>query len=84
VRRRAPALGQARIRQELARHGLELAPEAAGELKASELERARSLWLRRYGEPANSVAERAKQARFLAARGFSVDTIARVVGGRED
>jgi len=84
VRSKAPGLGHARIRQELGRHGLQLAPELVGELKATELERARALWLRRYGEPAMEAAARAKQARFLAARGFSADVIRRVVGGRED
>ena len=46
---------------------------------AGELERARALWLRRFGQTPQSPEERAKQMRFLAGRGFSGDVIRRVI-----
>jgi regulatory protein len=82
---RAPRFGSQRIRQELAQHGLKLNPEQAETLRATELERARDVWRRRFGgEPPQDLAQRAKQARFLSARGFSADTIARVLRGGND
>ncbi len=79
VHARAAGQGQARIRQELARHGVELPAELAQTLRSTELERARALWQRRFGAPAQEPREQARQMRFLAARGFSSDVIRRVV-----
>jgi regulatory protein len=84
VHARAPKLGQARIRQELARHGVALDPDTSQALKDSEAERAREVWRKRFGEPATDPAERARQMRFLAARGFAPALIRRIVGGRDD
>jgi regulatory protein len=83
VHARAARYGNLRIRQELAQHGV--APDAAAmhALQASEFDRARALRERRYGAalPADA-AERLRQMRFLAGRGFSAEVIRRVVGGR--
>jgi regulatory protein len=84
VHARASRHGQARIRQELARHGVALDADTARQLRESEFERARDVWRRRFGEPATDLAARAKQMRFLAARGFAADVIRRVVGGRDE
>lgn len=84
VHARRARYGTLRIRQELAQHGIELAPDAAEALKASELERARAVWARKYGVGAADAAERARQGRFLASRGFSADVIRRVVQGCDD
>lgn len=84
VHARASRFGQARIRQELSRLGVALDADTAQQLKASELERAREVWRKRFGEPATDAAGRAKQMRFLAARGFAPELIRRVVGGRDD
>ena len=84
VHARSGKLGQARIRQELARHGIEMDPEAARQLRETELGRAREVWQRRFAEPAKDASERARQMRFLAARGFASDVVRRVVGGRDD
>jgi regulatory protein len=54
------------------------------DLKASELERARAVWQKRFGAPAGNAADRARQARFLQARGFSFEVIRRVLRGLED
>lgn len=85
VHARAARQGTARIRQELARHGVELDADTARQLRETEAERARAVWQRKYGgSPAADAAERARQMRFLAARGFAPEVIRRVVGGRED
>lgn len=85
VHARARRQGTARIKQELARHGVQMDPDTARQLRETELERAREVWRRKYGgEPATEPAERARQMRFLAARGFAGDVVRRVVGSRED
>ncbi|MGA8054687.1 MAG: RecX family transcriptional regulator, partial [Burkholderiales bacterium] len=50
----------------------------------SEVERARAAWRKRFGVPPEDALERAKQMRFLRARGFSFDAIRAVVVGRGD
>jgi len=84
VRSRAQRFGNLRIRQELSQHGVEIDPQTNDELKQSELARARAAWAKRFGEVATNAAERARQARFLAARGFSTDTIRRTIAGGAD
>ncbi len=78
-------LGVYRLKQNLKAKGLgaELIDSALAQAHAqgmdSELERARGLWQRRFGEPASDPAARAKQMRFLAGRGFGGDVIRRVL-----
>ncbi len=81
VTARATRFGNLRIRQELAQHGLEVDEQTDSSLKASELPRAHAVWAKRFGAPAADAAGRAKQMRFLAARGFSAETVRRVVKG---
>ena len=83
VHARAAGQGQARIRHELARHGVALPDELADALRSTEFSRAQALWQRRFGTPAQDPRERARQMRFLAARGFSGDVVRKVVGGRD-
>jgi regulatory protein len=85
IHARARRQGTARIQQELARHGVELDAVAKRQLRDTELERAREVWRRKYGgEPPLDPAERARQMRFLAARGFAAEVVRRLVGGRDD
>lgn len=86
IHRRAGRFGASRIRHELLNKGLdtERVADAMDALKSTELERARDIWRRKFGEPAPDAAGRAKQMRFLAARGFSGDVIRRVVSSTED
>ena len=79
VQARAARFGNLRIRQELAHHDVALLPEAAQALRDSELERARTVCARKFPTPPASAVEHAKQARFLAGRGFSPETIRRVL-----
>jgi regulatory protein len=84
--RRAPRLGAMRVRQELQAKGL--APEAIAQamtdLRGSEVERAREVWRKKFGGPADDAQGRARQMRFLSARGFAAETIYKVVKGAED
>ncbi|WP_249931161.1 recombination regulator RecX [Ramlibacter sp. 2FC] len=86
LHRRAGKLGAARIRQELQAKGLDAAAvqQAVAQLQGSELERAREVWRKKFGEPAADAAGRARQMRFLAARGFGAEAIRRVVSGTEE
>ena len=82
VHARSARFGNLRIRQELAQHGLNLPADAAQALKDSELQRAAEVWRRKFGVSAAAPAtpaERARQARFLAARGFSGEVVTRVM-----
>jgi len=58
--------------------------EAVASLRETELDRAREVWRKKFGTQPQDAAERAKQMRFLAGRGFGGDTIHRVVSGGED
>ncbi|QEI09480.1 recombination regulator RecX [Pigmentiphaga aceris] len=86
VHRRASRQGTSRIIQELRQHGIDQAEIAAvkPELQASEFVRAQTVWSKRFGAVPPDRETWAKQARFLAARGFSQDVIRRVLGGGED
>jgi regulatory protein len=79
VHARASRFGNLRIRQELQQHQVALSSEAAQALRDSELERARAVLARKFSAPPAGMAERAKQARFLAGRGFSPEVIARAL-----
>ncbi len=82
VHRRAAKLGGMRIRQELQARGLDqdMVHEAVTALKSSELARAREVWARKFDAPPANAAERGKQARFLAARGFDGEVVQRLLG----
>ena len=85
VNARAQRYGNRRITQELAHKGTSLDAATAEMLKATEFERARAVWQRKFGAaPAATAANRARQMRFLAGRGFTADVIRRVVRGAED
>lgn len=82
IHRRAAKLGTARVKQELQAKGL--SPEAMGEaleqLRSTELERAREVWARKFGEPATEPKEKARQIRFMVSRGFAAEVVRKVVG----
>lgn len=84
VNARSRKQGTMLIKLELSRHGLVLEPEQAAALRETEFARAQALWQRKFGEPAPDARLRAKQARFLAARGFAADVVRRVVGGEDE
>ncbi len=93
INRRQAKMGASRIKGELQRKGLDAntVAEAMDGLKATEMERAREVWRKKFDSKADAPlpqettpADRAKQMRFLAARGFGADAIRRVVCGRGD
>jgi regulatory protein len=83
IHRRAGKLGAARIRQELQAKGLdaELVAQTVAGLRDTEFHRAREVWRRKFDAAPADAAERGKQARFLAARGFDGEVIRRVLSG---
>lgn len=86
VHQRSVKLGASRVRQELQAKGLdpEAVAQAVADLQGTEVARAREVWRKRFGQPPGDLAERGKQMRFLASRGFGGETIRRVVKGAED
>jgi regulatory protein len=84
VRTRAARFGNRRIEAELRQRGVP--PDAATQaaLRASELERARTVWQARFGGPPADPRERARQQRFLAGRGFSAEVIRKVIAGPDE
>lgn len=81
VHQRAPRMGAARVRQELQQKGVDPAAiaEAVAGLQESETSRAFEVWRRRFEAPPQDAKERAKQMRFLMARGFSGAVVAKVL-----
>ncbi|MFM1859383.1 MAG: recombination regulator RecX [Burkholderiaceae bacterium] len=73
VRVRGQSYGLARLRGELSQKGVnEAQAEAAlDEARQSESSRHFAVWQKRFGQPPSSLPEKAKQQRFMAARGFS-------------
>ncbi|KRD22186.1 MULTISPECIES: recombination regulator RecX [Acidovorax] len=83
VHRRGPRLGAARLVRELRTRGVadELAREATAPLLATEVQRAREVWQRKFGQVPLDMKERSRQVRFLMARGFTLYAIQKAIGG---
>jgi regulatory protein len=83
VRRRR--FGAARIVHELREKGVSAAALAAAQsrLKDSEVAAARAVWKKKFGKRPATLEERARQARFLASRGFSSEAVRKVLGRDE-
>ncbi|MGE8655556.1 MAG: recombination regulator RecX [Achromobacter sp.] len=86
VHRRASRQGAARIVQELRQHGVDdvQVSELREQLRATEHQRAFEVWQKRFGAKPEDRAAYAKQARFLASRGFAHDVIRRILGAGDD
>jgi regulatory protein len=76
--------GPARIRQDLKARGIADDISARVAALPDETQKAQAILARKYREPAATREERAKRARFLQSRGFSYDTIRRVLSGAEE
>lgn len=81
LRTQGERYGSVRVKQALQAKGLapELVAEAVAQARAADLANALDLWRRRFGGPAADAAGRARQARFLTARGFPSEVVLRVV-----
>lgn len=79
---RSARFGNLRIERELQHLGVEPSDEARSTLRSTEVARARTVWERKFGAAPASAAQRARQMRFLAARGFTAETIRAVLSPR--
>ncbi len=84
VHARASRFGNLRIQHELQQHGLAVDDQTEQALRASEFDRAREVWRKKYGHIAGDAAGRVRQMRFLSGRGFSADVVRRVVRGADE
>jgi len=86
VHQRAPRMGAMRVRQELQHKGIAPAAiaEAVAGLRDTELARAREVWTRRFGAPPADARERARQIRFLTARGFGGEVVRKAMAAPGD
>lgn len=86
IHRRSSRLGASRIVGELKQHAVDrtLVDEASAQLRETELARAQAVWRKKFGQLPETAAERAKQARFLASRGFSGATIGKILKGIDE
>ena len=84
VHARHARFGNRRIELELRQHGLAPDPELQQHLRDTEMARAREVWRKKFGHRATDAAGRARQARFLAARGFSAEVVHKVVSSDHD
>jgi len=84
VHRRASRQGTSRIVGELKRNSVdpELVATFDAQLRDTEWARAQAVWRKKFGTLPATPAERGKQARFLAMRGFSHAIIARLLRGQ--
>lgn len=86
IHRRASRMGASRIVGELKQHALDqtLVEEASVQLRETEMARAQAVWQKKFGQLPSTQAERGKQQRFLASRGFSGATIGKILKGLDD
>ena len=85
VRRKSERFGALRIIDELKQQDVptETIERLKISLKESDPDRAWTLWSKKYGPDIQSEPkERAKQIRYLASKGFSMDLVLKVVSGR--
>ena len=80
IRRRAARYGSRLIEHELQGHRVddEISAPLLRELASDERQRALDVWRKRFGRPPADLAERARQHRFLAQRGFDAEVISSV------
>lgn len=86
VHARRRRFGARRIAQELSKKGIgeESVAAALKTLETDEVESARAIWRRKFARQPRTAAERARQVRFLQGRGFSFDTIMKVLKGETE
>ena len=78
--------GAQRIAHELREKGVsDAAIEGAQlQLKDSELDAARAVWMKKFGVPPTNARDKARQMRFLQGRGFSLDVIRKLFRANDD
>lgn len=86
VRTRRARFGSIKVLQELKQKGVseEGIARAREALVESELQAARDVWQKKFAGRPGSMAERAKQARFLGGRGFSQEVVRKVLDWHDE
>ena len=86
VHARRGKYGSLKVAHELRSRGLseELVDKAVAEVRQEDRETARNLWRKKFGAPAQSREDWAKQARYLQSRGFGTETINAVLSGEPE
>ena len=81
VSSKRPRFGAQRIAHELRQKGIaeNLISNTLPHLKETELETATAVWQKKFGTYPQDAKEKAKQARFLQSRGFSMDVVFKVL-----
>ncbi|QBJ79042.1 MULTISPECIES: recombination regulator RecX [Aquitalea] len=76
--------GTRRLQQEMRQRGVAQEDIADALAERDDLALARRQWEKKFGSVATTPQERAKQMRFLAARGFGMGVIRQVMAGRDE
>jgi regulatory protein len=79
----ARKFGSRKIEYDLRSRGVsdELVERSVAQARVSELENCRTAWQRKFGALPRDAAERGRQMRFLAGRGFSAEAVREVLKG---
>ena len=83
----ARKFGSLKIEHDLSSRGVsaEVVEHAVEQARTQELDNCRTAWKRKFGVLPQNAAERGRQMRFLAGRGFSADAVRQVLkAGEED
>ena len=83
VHARQARYGSRKIAYELREQGIDdsLISASLTALKETELERARGVWEKKFGQPPITEQEKVRQIRFMQSRGFGWEVIVRVIAG---
>jgi len=81
----ARKFGSRKIEYDLRRRGVpaEVVERAVDEARVQELEHCRTAWQKKFGALPQDAAERGRQMRFLAGRGFSTEVVRQVLKAGE-
>ena len=82
----ARKFGSRKIEHDLRGRGVsaEVVEQTLERARAQELERCRAAWQRKFGVLPQGAAERGRQMRFLAGRGFSAEAVRQVLKAGDD
>jgi len=82
LNRRLARYGWQRLAHELRQHGITdtIIASLRDGVQTTEAERAQAVWEKRFGQPADSPKEYARQYRFMMSRGFAPELIRRLLG----